>query len=431
MGYVFTSRRPKWSRLFGSRPFVTTAACAALLLVFSLTPLQTISRLFVPPSVLAQGRVSMAQSTESPEPPADTPGIRQISLAANDLVYDPLRQRIYASVPSSAGVIGNSLTQIDPVTGTIGASVFIGSEPGRLEISDNSQYIYASLDGAAAVRRFDLASQTPGLQFALGSDPSLGPYSVDDFAVVPGQPDSVAIARKYLSVSPRHAGVAIYDNGVPRPTTTATHTGSNVIEFSASDATLYGYNIETSESGFRTMAVGASGVSVVSTTSKLVSGVDIRYDSGLIYSTAGRVIDPAMATIMGSFSELDWDSLVAPDASAGRVYFLTRTNFSVLTLKAFDLTTFRQVGSLTISDVSGNPGSLITWGADGLAFRTSGSQIFLVSIASIVPTPPSSIPSPVQVADGITKLELATNDLTYDSRTRQVFASLPSAAGWS
>jgi hypothetical protein len=57
--------------------------------------------------------------------------VRQITLPTKDLVYDPVNQRIYASVPSSAGSNGNSLTQIDPVAGSIGNSVFIGSEPGK------------------------------------------------------------------------------------------------------------------------------------------------------------------------------------------------------------------------------------------------------------------------------------------------------------
>ena len=87
----------------------------------------------------------------SPTPAAPL-GIRQISLAAKDLVYDPVGQRIYASLPGSAPN-GNSLVQIEPVAGTVGAPVFVGSEPGKLAISDNSQYIYVSLDGSAAVRR--------------------------------------------------------------------------------------------------------------------------------------------------------------------------------------------------------------------------------------------------------------------------------------
>src|SRR5205807_2476078 len=94
-------------------------------------------------------------------------GVRQLALAANDLVYDPGTRQIYASVPSSAGSTGNSITAIDPVSGALGSPVFVGSEPDKLALSDDNQYLYVGLDGAAAVRRFDLASQTAGPQFSL------------------------------------------------------------------------------------------------------------------------------------------------------------------------------------------------------------------------------------------------------------------------
>ena len=43
--------------------------------------------------------------------------IRQVSLPANDLAYDPTTGKIYASVPSSAGSRGNSIAAIDPESG--------------------------------------------------------------------------------------------------------------------------------------------------------------------------------------------------------------------------------------------------------------------------------------------------------------------------
>src|SRR4029079_17511347 len=70
---------------------------------------------------------------------AGADSIRQVSLPANDLAYDPTTGKIYASVPGSAGSIGNSITAIDPETGQVGASVFVGSEPGKLAISDQGQ----------------------------------------------------------------------------------------------------------------------------------------------------------------------------------------------------------------------------------------------------------------------------------------------------
>ncbi|MDX6384781.1 MAG: hypothetical protein QOK48_2354 [Blastocatellia bacterium] len=370
--------------------------------------------------------VSSLVPTASPVPP----GIRQISLATKDIVYDPVGARIYATVPSSAAN-GNSIAQIDPFAGTLGASVFIGSEPGRLAISDNSQYIYAALDATATVRRFDIAAQTAGLEFPLGSDSFKGTYYVEDLAVLPGQPESIAVSRMYKSGSPRHAGVGVYDNGVRRATTTATLSGSNVIESSASAATLYGYNNESSEFGFRKMSISNSGVAVVSTTQGVISGfgVDISYANGLVYSTNGRVINPETATLLGSFPSIVSGSLVVPDPGASRVYFLTGSGSSTLTLKAFNLTTFLPTGSLSIPGVSGTPGSFIKWADDGLAFRTSGNQIFLLSTASIVPMTPTATPTPAQLGNGLTRLTVPTNDLVYDSTTQKVYASIPSSAG--
>jgi Calx-beta domain/Domain of unknown function (DUF4214) len=353
-------------------------------------------------------------------------GIREIALTTKDLVYDPVGQRIYASLPSSAPN-GNSLVQIDPVGGTVGTPVPLGSEPGKLAISDNSQYIYASLDGAAAVRRFDIASQTAGLQFTLGSDPTWGNFFVDDIEVMPGQPTTVAVARKREGFTPRGMGVAIYDNGATRLNTTATLT-ANVIEFGSSPTILYGFVNEGSPPPFNTMTINGSGATVSSTLFNYItgSGTDIRFAGGLIYATSGQVLNPTTGALLGRYAGIT-SGLVVPDPANNRVYFLTGSPSSTLTLKAFNLNTFMPTGTLSIPGVSGTPGSFIKWGSDGLAFRTTGNQIFLLSIADLVPVSQTATPTPVQVANGILRLPLVSSDLVYDSNTQKIYASLPSS----
>ncbi len=316
---------------------------------------------------------------------------QQISLPTGDIVYDKVSQTMFASVPSSAGAQGNSITRINPFTETIGPSVFIGSEPAKLALSTNGQYVYAVLNGASAVRRYDIASQTAGLQFALGVHPQFGPFGAEDMESVPGSPDSVAVSLLRPGVSPRHGGVAIFDNGVKRQNVTPEHTGSNVIEFSNSASTLYGYNNETTEFGFRKMAADSNGVTVVATTPNLISGfgLDIKYDSGngLIYSTGGRIINPEAGTIVGTFTlPATFGNLVLPDSRTGRVFFLMSTGGSTYTLRAYDQQTFLAIGTPeTISNVSGTASSLIRWGANGFAFRTSTNQVFLIR-SSLVPS---------------------------------------------
>jgi len=302
---------------------------------------------------------------------------RVISLVTNDIIYDPLSKKIYASIPSRAGAIGNSITVIDPETGSIGPSIFVGSEPNKLAISDNGQFLYVALDGAAAVRRFNISTQAAELQFSLGSDSFFGPYYAEDIEVLPRNPNAIAIARKYKGVTPRAAGVSIYDDGIQRPNTTPGHfQGSNVIEFSATASKLYGFNGETTGFDFHRMTVDASGVSLIDDTSNLISGfeVDIRFEGGLIYATSGLVINPETLTIVGTFPA---QGLVRPDSNSGRVFFLTE-NGTAFILHAFDQNTFLSLGSLDIQGVSGTPSSLIRWGTTGLAFHTSSDQVFII-----------------------------------------------------
>src|SRR5262249_57883420 len=84
--------------------------------------------------------------------PAQPPTFRisQIPLPANDLVYHAPSNTIFASVPSAAGERGNTITGINPVTGEIVSSVFIGSEPNRLDPSHAAARIYVAPAGPPA-----------------------------------------------------------------------------------------------------------------------------------------------------------------------------------------------------------------------------------------------------------------------------------------
>src|SRR5207237_3505035 len=96
---------------------------------------------------------------------------------------------VYASLPSSAGTFGNSLARIDPQTAVMGTPVVIGSEPKRLEISDNGQYIYSVLNAGTSVRKFDVGSQSPQIQFGVGiAAGNSGPNTLTDMSVVPASP---------------------------------------------------------------------------------------------------------------------------------------------------------------------------------------------------------------------------------------------------
>jgi sugar lactone lactonase YvrE len=362
--------------------------------------------------------------------------VRKISLKANDVIYSAATNMLYVSVPSAAGSGGNTITSVNPSTGDVGTPVFIGSEPNKLAISDDGNTMYATLDGAFAIRRFEVQTQMPGLQFPVGSDSFHGVYVVNDLAVAPAEPGTVAVVRYYRGTSPPEAGVAIFENGVQRAKTGVGHiAGSDYVAYSAMASKLYGGG---SYDGLRTMTIDATGVASTTYASNSV-GARIKLAGGLVYGSAGKVMNPDTGALLGTFSGAASNAFV-PDAAAGRVYYLLRENFSSgpLTLKAYDTATFLPVGSQIIPGVTGDPTTLVRWGANGLAFRTSTGEVYaiqtsLIPSGSPIPTPtptPSSTPTPTPTptAAFIRQIPLKTNSLAYNTQRQAIYVTLPSDA---
>ena len=292
-----------------------------------------------------------------------------VALATNDIVYDPVRGRIWASVPGNDAQRGNTVTAIDPTTGVIGASISVGSEPRSLAISDDGAYLYVALSGAPLVVRVNLATGARDLDIDMGTG-SFGDLRAEDLVVLPGLPQTLAVSRRNTCCSPRHEGVAIYDDGTRRSLTTQGHTGSDRITRTAGASRLFGYNNETTEFGVRTIAVTPAGLVEETVRGGVVSGfgVDIEYDGGLVYATTGALVDPETISLLGGFPT---GGVVEPDVANGRVHFLAGT-----TLRTYHYRSFAFIGLAEIPAASGSE-TLIRWGNDGLAFRTA-TQIVLV-----------------------------------------------------
>ncbi|HZI88587.1 MAG TPA: Calx-beta domain-containing protein [Pyrinomonadaceae bacterium] len=395
----------------------------------------------------AEGMVNRPSGRMSPTsaPQAESHSIRQVSIVTKDVVFDSSTGKLYASVPSRGGATGNSIATINPVTAQVEGTVFVGSEPGKLALSDDGHTLYASLDGSAAVRRYDITTQTAGAQFAVGDGE---PFFVKDLAVAPGNPDLVAISRKNLTSSPDFEAVAVYDGGVRRSLTTARHTGSDFIAFSNSASTLYG--VSSGGGGLQKMSVSASGVSVVTSSPSSAPGGDFKFQNGFLYLPFGQVFNAETATLTGTFSiPLGGLSVVEPDSSVGRVFFLTGssafsdTDSRTLTLRAYNQNTFVPVGTLEIPNVVGQVTSLVRWGANGLAFGTTGGRFYIIQTTLVpsgepVPTPtptpsptstPSPTPTPTPAPGELREVPISANDIVIDAANQTIFASVPSSAG--
>lgn len=309
--------------------------------------------------------------------------IHTIDVSTNDLVYDSTTDRIYVSIPSSNGSNGNSIGVINPQTYNLENTVFMGSEPTVLAISDNGQYIYSGFNGASIVRRFDVASQTAGLQFSLGADISTGALFAEDIEVMPGHPTTIAISRKNSGFSPRHEGVAIYDNENLREVTTQDHTGSNKIEFT-SENTLIGYNNESTEYGIRTLLVDSSGVSNTSVTANVLTGFyqDFVFYNNTMYSTAGQVVDVS-GTPFSSGQFTGVSGPVTYDEINNMVCYGDYDYDGNVIFKRFDPNTFLLIDELPVPQAIGEVKQIISCGQDCYAFNTSNDQVVIINESNL------------------------------------------------
>jgi len=315
-----------------------------------------------------------------------------VNQSTNDIVWDPVNEVFYISVPSSATTNANQVCVLNPTSLAI-TNCQAGSEPDVLAISDNSQYLYVGMDGAGSVQRFILPSLTPDISYSLGNYETGDPYFALDIQVEPGVPGTTAVS-KGANVDPAsQGGITIYDDSVARPNSSV---GCGVpngqcadsIQWNSDGTQIYGANSDVTSFDFYTFAVSSSGITLQQDYPSVFWNEPghIQYDStnGLVYSDDGfHVINPATGLPAGL---IEGGGPMTPDSSLDSVFVLTQYIWqenSNYTIDIFDMTHYVRVGWVpfpTTALPGFNPlGRFIRWGSNGLALNFKGDQIYLLT----------------------------------------------------
>ena len=344
--------------------------------------------------------------------PVSAAEIRQVSLSTNWLDYNPGDGMLYVSFGSGTGERGNTVAPLDPLTLGLGSSVFVGSEPGRMAISDNGEYLYTYLAGSASIRRMHLPTQQAGLQFALGSD-GAGAWLADDLEVVPGQPNLLMATMAHRGLSPRSVGTAVYDNGVRRPDM---NRGGNAHTIDSTGNRAFVFHNETSGSGLWWVGIGANGVTHWGHDSRVLNGygIDGKFHEGLIYANNSQVYDPETDTLVGSYSGGQGIPIV--DSAANRVYYLNGWGSDVR-IVVYDRERFVPLETINIPGVTGGTSCFVSCGGNSVAFRTA-TQIFVVRISDI-PTAPARLTA--TAATGPLQVNLTWSDNSSEETAYRVY----------
>jgi hypothetical protein len=309
------------------------------------------------------------------------------SQLANDMVWDPTNQVIYLSVPSLAPANGNTIAVLNPTSGTIQSTQFAGSEPDALAISDDSQFLYAGLDGSSSVQRFALPNLLPDIGYLLGAGQyPFGPYFAQGLQVAPGLPHTTSVSRGSAVAFPA-LNMAIFDDGTQRPV--VADQGTYDSPQWGLGGKIYAVNNWDTVFDFFVLTVGSKGVSLSHDYPNEISEFyeRIHYDSGTgyVYADDGNVINPANGQHVGQFQASGY---MVPDSTLNRAFFFGQTQSQAgstsFTIESFDLSTLAPISEITIDNVRGYPLQFIRWGTSGLAFNDDAGFVYIIDNNSFV-----------------------------------------------
>ena len=322
--------------------------------------------------------------------------VTMTGVQASDLVFDATRGLIYATVNGAAPMYPNTVTAVDPATGTVVSSIAAGSDPNLLALSDDASTLWVGIDGAYAIRKITLSTTPPtvGPLEAL-PDPSSfsAAVSLTALAPVPGAAASVVAGVTGEGLSE----VTILDDGVPR---------LNYIHNNNVPSLLVegppGYVFGESSLGtvnLDVIGILAGGPSIATYGGLLSYGGQPIYQGGRLYFSGGEVVDVTnigAPTRVGAFG---FSGSIAA-RSANRLLMLAgpppTPQGAAGTLRVLETETFTQTASVPIPGslfgFSGSGGGLIYAGGDAVAFilnpgALSPTQLVIVH-AAIVGSPP-------------------------------------------
>jgi hypothetical protein len=297
-----------------------------------------------------------------PPPQPRNDAIRQIPVPAEGAAVDPVSGKVYLSIPSAAGKIGNTIAPFDPNSGLFDEPIWVGSDPRVSRVTPDGQYLYVHLFGSRTVKRFRL----PGLEFDLEFpviDDSGFTTNASAILNVPNAPSStIAVERTAFGPTATSNGVAIYDDGVRRPKTSGScdpctgieaGVGSNSTQFSSSGSHLFA--IDSHEGPFFPFSrwfLTPEGLVIDAKKVGLSAGylARLRCAQSVCVTSSGVLFDPykmerirmfgdaAIDHAYGSFAS---NTLVALDAVGNRVFFLVDGD-----LRSYELSTGKLNGTL-------------------------------------------------------------------------------------
>jgi hypothetical protein len=321
--------------------------------------------------------------------------LTSVSTPGNDIAFDPTRDVIYASVPSTATSNANSIAVLNASTGAVSSTFATVTNPGPLAVSDDGQYLYVA--GATTIQRYLLSNLSLDISIDLSTS-GLG-------ACLSGSPTEIKVAP----ASPNTIGIVINNCAVFFSDTTqqGVFVGTNWIQWGADAATAYAIAsyatpiyLSTLNLAGGTVTLGTKVSGKFSTVYLMPFNMQFTYNDGLLYSGTGVVYNPTAQELAGTLALTGGTNInsanggyyaqdlgiSAVNSTSGRVFVAVSTISSPLgvfgspgiTLMSYNSSTYTPVTGASLGLV-GPAVELLQLSATSFAVLSPNGQITLVS----------------------------------------------------
>jgi Secretion system C-terminal sorting domain len=304
-----------------------------------------------------------------------------IPLPNNDMLFAPKQKRIYVSVPSSIPKYGNSICRINPNFGTIETSIWVGSEPTQLAISDDEKYLYVSFSGTPKVKRINLlTSQIEQDVFFSNNDiKSFLGYNSADISVMPGRPNTYVVAQNARSI--------VLDNTKQRTKILEDYYACKNVRFLTDSTIAWSWD---NDGTWYKLKVDSSGISKIGTFTGMGTSQNLHYSNfdSLYYARDGYRFDLRTGTPVGrQFASAPGFSFADPFNA--NVYYFNQYNEG-LNVKIYNRKTQIPIDQFTLPiNLRGfYIAEALNWGVSGqIALRGFNEIVIFNTCTSVAPKP--------------------------------------------
>lgn len=219
----------------------------------------------------------------------------------NDLIYSKKHNKIFGVVGCMHKEYGNCLVQLNAETGNVEKSLFVGSNPNKVKLTTDEDYVYIAFESIGFIKRISL------YEFIIDQEIFLGPVLSttglkstilsNDFVIIPNTNNTIVVCRHTEYSNSDFIDLVMYKDGILQPKTIPnwispeiTPTISKIV--TNNDGTrLYGYSSEVAPSDFYVINVHEDGLSFQKTYKDLISGYcSIRSKNDTVYARNGELI---------------------------------------------------------------------------------------------------------------------------------------------